>query len=414
MRDYVKKKDKVIFVGKGYDWWKSPVVIPEDTELWAINDVIMRRVEIDLLFNLHLLEDYAEVDMASVKMAGEIGIPIVMPQEYESISTSIRFPIEEVIAKYDTDYFVTGIAYMFAYAAYKGYKQIDCYGVNMRGADEQYKNARACVEYWIGVCKGQGITVNMHGKYCDCLKTFDRRLYGFNTFQTYPEDINDRALFVTFGASLDRTVMDKFHKFLSVQPDGKYFNNLRAIPLNDPRGSVMFDNLHVLVVTHGDATKFVGDIGFYNLLHVDKLINNEHSSKIICLEGDREKSIADWLNFSQDANLWTDPKSVHWNGDKSVEAGIYFPKYDLPKQQALERFYSNFYMIAKRCQYKYPGYFRHWKADMLDTDEGKKEILRFIGYKDEEMVLEIPDQPIPIKPPIAAQTQGNPEEGMTW
>ena len=401
-RDYTKKKDKVILCGKGVDWWKAPE-ISRDAEIWGINDVIMSRVNFDLLFNIHLTEDYCSLDMNCTQLASSLGIPIIMPREYEELPTSIRFPLEEIMKEFDTDYFMTGIVYMIAYAVYKSYKQIDCYGINMRGADEKYKNARACVEYWLGIAKGRGIKVNMYGKYCDCLKTFDRRLYGFNDFQTMPEDINDRALYVSFGASLDRTVIDKFHKLLSVQKDSKYFNNYRPLPLNDPNDNVMFNNLHDIVYMHGDGTKYVGDIGFYNLMHIDKLINNEHSAKIVCLVGDEEASFKDWMEFAKDINPWTNPKCEYWNGDKSSELAYYFPKYDLPKEEALRKFINEYYMIAKRCQYKYPGYVKVYPANLLETEEGKTEILTFLGHKAEDLVLEIPDKPMPIPPPLAAQ-----------
>ncbi len=408
MREYIKKKDKLILVGKGYEWHKAPEA-SEDAEIWGINDVIMRRTNFDLLFNIHKLEDYCEMDMACTRLASSVGIPVMMPEEYPELPTSIKFPLKEIMKEFDTDYLMTGIAFMFAYAAYLGYKQIDCYGINMRGADEKYKNARACVEYWIGRAQGKGCKVNMYGKYCDCLKTFDRRIYGFNDFQTYPQDINDRALYVSFGASFDRTIVDKMHKLLSVQPNSKYFNNLRAIPLNDPGDMILFQNLFDMTKTHGDGTKFVGDIGFYNVTHVDKLINNEHSAKIIVLEGNRDKTIEDWLNFSKDVNPWTNPQSKYWDKEKykTSEVCAYFSnKYDLPKEDALQKFYDDYYMVAKRAQFKYPGYIRNWNADILDSDDGKKAMLKFIGYTDEEMVLEMPEKAKPVPPPLLAQTMG--------
>lgn len=412
MKDYLRKKDKVILIGKGFEWWKAPKDI-EDFEVWGINDLIMRKMDIDLMFNIHLLEDYAKIDMEGVNLANSLGIPIIMPKEYPEIPNSVRFPIEEIMKEYDTDYFMTGIAYMIAYAIWKGYKQIDCYGINMRGADERYKNARACVEFWLGIAKGKGIKINMYGKYCDCLKAFDRRLYGFNDFQTQPHDINDRALYTTFAASLDRHVVDLLHKFLTAQKHSKYFNNFHPLPLHDPYDVHLFASLDELIVKHGDGTKFVGDVGFYNLLHVDRLINNEHSSKIIVIEGDKDKTIADWLAFSGENNPWTDPKSPFWNGDKCNETTYFFPKYALPKEKALEKFYHEYYMTAKRAQYKYPGYIKIWNSDVLDTENGRKDILRFIGYKEEEMVLGIPDAPLPIPPPLA-HTQSQQQEVYQW
>lgn len=407
-REYVKKADKVILVGKGFEWWRAPE-LADGYDIWGINDVIMKRVNFDLLFNIHRPEDYCEMDMACTKLASSLGIPIMMPDEYDYLETSIRFPLEEILKEFDSDYLMTGIAFMIAYAMHLDYKQIDCYGINMRGADEKYKNARACVEYWIGRAQQKGIKVNMFGKYCDCLKTFDRRIYGFNDFQTRPQVINDRALYVHFGASLDRTVIDKLHKFLSIQPETKCFNNLRAIPVNDPNDTTLFANLHDLVRVHGDGSKYVGDIGFYNVTHIDQLINNEHSAKIIVLEGDKESTIKDWMAFVKDVNPWTNPKSKYWDKekDKITDICAYFPnKYDMPKEEALRKFYDEYYMVAKRCQYKYPGYIRVWNADLyLESTEGRKQILKFLGYTDEECILEMPDKPKSIPPPLVAQTR---------
>ncbi len=412
MLDYQRKKDKVILVGKGYEWWKYPKNDP-DYEVWGINDVIMKEISMDLMFNIHKVEDYSEVEMSCTKLASALGIPIIMTEEYKHLPTSIRFPLEEAMKDFDTDYYMTGIAFMFAYAIYKGYKQIDCYGINMRGADEQYKNARACVEFWIGFAMGRGIKVNMFGKYCDCLKTFDRRIYGFNDLQTRPQDINDRALFVTFAASLDRPLLDTVHKWLSVQKNSKFFNNMQPIPLNDPNSTIFFKAMKDLVVVHGDGTKFVGDAGFYHNLHTEELINNEHSCRIIIFKGDKEKSIEDWLEFAKryETNPWTNPKSLHWNGDKYHDVCNFFPKYDLPKEEALRKFYDDYYTMAARSQFRFPGYIRLYDKEAIDTEEGRKEILKFLGYQEDEMVFEIPEKPAPIPPPLVMQAQNNPREG---
>jgi len=110
------------------------------------------------------------------------------------------------------------------------------------------------------------------------------------------------------------------------------------------------------------------------------------------LKAIKRKVIKDWLFFAQDFNLWTDPKSKHWNGDKAnPEYGRYFPKYDLPKEMALSKFYDEYYIIGARAEYKFPGYIRNFASDKLKTEEGQREILRFVGYKEEDMVLNLPE-----------------------
>ena len=388
--DYTPKNDKVIFIGKGHGWWDAP---KDSTgfDIWGINDLILQRGDVDLLFNMHRLEEYSPADMHCVYFASKMGIPIMMVEKYPDIASSIKFPLEDCLKEFGTDYISTAIPFMFAYAAMKGYKQIDCYGINMRGNDEKYKNARASVEFWIGMCMGKGIKVNMYGKYCDCLKAFDRRIYGYNHLQTIPQVINDRALFVTFGTGLDRKALDKFHILLSQQPNGKYHNNLRPIPVvNDPMNLTLFGNLEEMIVKQGDEKRFVGDVGFYNMLHVDTLINTEHSSKIIIFENDNREIVKeDWMKFVADNNInpWTDQKCEHWNGDKPSPYDAYFPKYKLPKGEAFDKFYNEYYMMAARAQYKFPGFIKYVPSSMLDMEEGQRELLKFIGYEDSEIVI---------------------------
>jgi hypothetical protein len=378
---------KVILVGKGHGHWLAPKEKDEDTEVWGINDLVLQRTHVDLLFNMHDLDDYCILDTSSVHFADKMGIPIVMIKKYPQYPNSIEFPLKEAMEEFKTDYFMTGIAYMFAYAIMKGFERIDCYGINMKGEDEKYKNARACVEFWIGVAKGRGIEVNMFGKYTDCLKIFDRRLYGYNTLQTMPQDINDRAIYVNFGMGLHRKHLHALFKLLSLQKDGVYYEDLRPLPIEDRNNEILLGNLHEMIYKRGDGHKYTGDVGFYNIYHMDKLCNSEDNAKFICIQGDREEAVEDWMKFSGEANMWTNPEGEHWNGDKRSNLDVYFPKYNLPKKKAIEAFYDEYYNIAKRTEYKIPTRFRVFDASKLYTLEGQEEILSFAGYKKEDMKL---------------------------
>jgi len=87
------------------------------------------------------------------------------------------------------------------------------------------------------------------------------------------------------------------------------------------------------------------------------------------------------MQFSGEANMWTKPDSDHWNGDKRSNLDIYFPKYNLPKRQAIEEFYDEYHRIALRTEYKLPSRFKIFDSSKLYTEEGQKEILEFIGHE---------------------------------
>lgn len=73
--------------------------------------------------------------------------------------TQDTYPLQEIITEYNSGYFACSIAYMIAYAMYKGVKKINLYGVDMSiGSEYQYE--RPSVLYWIGRAEGLGVKVN--------------------------------------------------------------------------------------------------------------------------------------------------------------------------------------------------------------------------------------------------------------
>ena len=69
------------------------------------------------------------------------------------------YPLDKIVKKYNSRYFNCSIAYMVAYALYKGFKTINIYGVDMAiGGEYQYE--RPSVMYWIGRAESKGVEVN--------------------------------------------------------------------------------------------------------------------------------------------------------------------------------------------------------------------------------------------------------------
>lgn len=58
------------------------------------------------------------------------------------------------------DYFGSTIAYMLALAIYEGRKEIGLWGVEVQG---NYDHQRPNIEYLIGLARGKGRTVDVHG-----------------------------------------------------------------------------------------------------------------------------------------------------------------------------------------------------------------------------------------------------------
>lgn len=140
--------------------------------------MILRR-PVDLVIDMNVYEDNRwgekerrEADQARQK-AYESGIPYIELANY---------PLKEIIECFDTDYFTNTVDYALALSIYRGFTQIDLYGVNMAWGSE-YFYQKPGVEYWVGRAQGQGIKVNVHGERSTILKTKDGLLYGYGIKQ---------------------------------------------------------------------------------------------------------------------------------------------------------------------------------------------------------------------------------------
>lgn len=393
---YKRKGDNLQVVLMGTDWEQCPSPKPTNTDRWGVNSHIYELKEVDLAFNMHMAEHYSDIHKDNMNHTSKMGIPMMMPKVYGEFKTSMAYPLDEIIKEFKSDYFTTVMPYMLAYAIHLGYKKIDCYGLSITGAWEKYKNGKACIEYWIGRAQGKGIEVNIYGKFTECLKAFDNRLYGYeDRFQSLPESINDKPLFYTFGCTLDGNYELKLLKLLNMQKNSAYARNLNAIPIMDNR-RILEDtikyNMDCLANNFCNpetryVPKWVGDVGFYYMLHAEYVRGVNHNSKFIILEGDRETTTEEWMEKTKDVNLWTSPTSKHWNGHKRGERGIFFPKYDLPKREAFQSYYDHFYQFAHWMRHKFPFNFKYWNTKILDSEEGQTEILKFVGYKKEDMIM---------------------------
>ncbi len=150
----------IIIIGKGNGWREAP----KDGETWGVNDLFLK-CPLKLTFEMHdllLISTDASVKRALSK-AEEDKVPVMMLDHYDQYPTSVKYPIDEIIGIYKSDYFSNSISYMIAYALYVGATKIDMYGVNM-GTQSEYVYEKGSVEFWIGMAMGLGVEVKIHGQ----------------------------------------------------------------------------------------------------------------------------------------------------------------------------------------------------------------------------------------------------------
>jgi hypothetical protein len=163
---------KVVIVGKGHGCADAPL----EGETWGICQCLRRRI-----FTMIIdMNDYslwgrteATADKISRAAAKKNGVP------YCDLT---NYPLKEVVEYFGVDYFTNTVDYAIALAIYRGFTEIDLYGVNMAFGSE-YEFEKPGVEFWIGQAMGRGIKVTVFGSESTILKTRDGLLYGYGTPQ---------------------------------------------------------------------------------------------------------------------------------------------------------------------------------------------------------------------------------------
>lgn len=168
---------KVIIIGKGVGWEKAP----KDGETWGINDVIQRR-PVKLIIDMHDWgNNYRSDRQKTLQLAIETKTPLISVNAYPEHSLSMAYPLRDIIDFFGTDYLGSTLDYAIAYAIYKGARELDLYGINLESGTE-YTMQKPSAEFWLGVAKGRGIKVKIHGE-SRLLKTGNKKLYGYQTEQ---------------------------------------------------------------------------------------------------------------------------------------------------------------------------------------------------------------------------------------
>lgn len=168
-------------------------LIPIDDPAWVIaglNQLYRHIPRADVWFDAH--EYWREDNVEGTDHEGwlaQCGIPVVMAKVEKDVPTSVRFPLERLVAKHGLDYLTSTVSYMLAYfidvidglvlarlkdvptngdpmhvfaemrKLYAEYT-IGIYGIDLVVGTE-YEVQKPCAEFWLGIAEGRGITMSI-------------------------------------------------------------------------------------------------------------------------------------------------------------------------------------------------------------------------------------------------------------
>jgi hypothetical protein len=164
-----------------------------------------------------------------------------------------------------------------------------------------------------------------------------------------------------------------------------------------PWGFEGYSYLKDLINASTGECRLFGDVSLYWLPQVERLIeefpinDTFNDLCIIALKRNKSDTVDSFWRKTGRAN-----GRNHWqlhNGEQFKECELgwdkCFPKFDASsKREAIEMYWSYYYGEVARLEDKYPDFVRCFSTEALNSEEGQREILTFVGIAPEQQVLQ--------------------------
>lgn len=144
--------------------WDDPEI-----EIWTLNESPAKRFgyvkRVTRHFQLHPKWNYDRAGNQNDPehpdwLRAQKGFPIYMQDVDQDIPASVKYPLDEILAKYGVDQekdhwreFTSTFPYMLALALYEGFDWIGVYGFEM-GSETEYAFQRSSAHLWLGIARG--------------------------------------------------------------------------------------------------------------------------------------------------------------------------------------------------------------------------------------------------------------------
>jgi len=132
--------------------------------------------------------------------------------------------------------------------------------------------------------------------------------------------------------------------------------------------------------------RLVGDVGFYYLPYVEMLIDRFSNVRFVCLKRGRSQVVRSYMAKTGRRNPWSDES--HREGHATGDWWQCYPQYALPKEAALNRYYTHYYRRASGLRRRYPDRFKIWRVDSaLNTQAGQIDVLQHAGLRKQRTMV---------------------------
>lgn len=141
-----------------------------------------------------------------------------------------------------------------------------------------------------------------------------------------------------------------------------------------------------LFATMAHHLPIMADTASWYLPHVPLIKFVCPYTKFVCIYRDIDEVVESFMLKNPKTSQWTHRFSKHWRKEWVVNHfNTGFPKYDLPKREACKKYVEEYYEMAAIYEKAYPTDFKIFDIDMLNSIEGRKEILSHCLIPEDKM-----------------------------
>jgi hypothetical protein len=146
-----------------------------------------------------------------------------------------------------------------------------------------------------------------------------------------------------------------------------------------------FSDVHLQARVHDlqrADSPVVGDVAYYYLPYLERLIEMIPDLKVVCLERDRQEVIDSYMQKTQGWNHWYEHDGKAWAYDPFWDAT--YPKYPIAyKPDAIGAYWDEYHDTIRHTADQHPVNVRVMGTETLNTRAGQDTLFDFIGISED-------------------------------
>ncbi len=175
----------------------------------------------------------------------------------------------------------------------------------------------------------------------------------------------------------------------------------------------------IVMLTTETTEMRIATVSMYWKPYLSEIFRDFLNPKVIVLKRDKEKVVNSFSAMYRGRNFWSTIDGNHWEGNDPGMHPLsdWFPKYDLPKTEAIGKYWEEYYNDGAIDYYlkKFPKNMILIRAeDLWASEDSQKQILEFLDIPEEDMVFDMSiwKHKSPDEPPKFIAIDGKPPEKL--